>query len=63
MVSDLAKTSAYAARKIDIGHIRFNFHWPSLLSVALIGGAGTGILLEAISFNCLIGEDIASIFG
>ncbi len=62
-VSDLAKGSAYAASKIDVGLARFNFHWPSLLSVALVGGASWSLLLGAISINCLIGDDIASTFG
>jgi hypothetical protein len=62
-VSDLAKTGAYAASKVDVGHVRFNFHWPSLLGVALVGGGSCGSLLLAIGVNCLIGEDIASIFG
>ena len=51
-VSDLAKTGAYAARKIDVGHVRFNFHWPTLLGVAVIGGGSWGMLLVAIGFNC-----------
>jgi hypothetical protein len=62
-VSDLAKTGAYAARKIDVGHVRFNFHWPSLLGVALVGGGSCGVLFAAIGFNCLIGDNNASIFG
>jgi hypothetical protein len=62
-VTDLAKVGAYAARKVDVGHVRFNFHWPTLLAVAFVGAAGWGAILMAIIFNCLIGEDIASIFG
>ncbi len=63
VVSDLAKTGVYAARKIHVGHARFNFHWPTLLGVALVGGASWGLVLLAIGVNCLIGEDIASISG
>jgi hypothetical protein len=62
-VSDLAKVGVYGARKIEVGHCRFNLHWPSLLGVALLGGSSCALLLAAIGFNCLIGEDIASIFG
>jgi hypothetical protein len=62
-ISDLAKASAYAAFKIDVGRARFNFHWPSLLGVALLGGASCAGLLPAIGVNCLLGEDIASAFG
>ena len=62
-LSDLAKASAYAALKIDVGRARFNFHWPSLLGVALLGGASCAGLLAAIGVNCLIGEDIASALG
>jgi hypothetical protein len=62
-VSDLTKASAYAASKIDVGRARFNFHWPSLLGVALLGGSSCALLLAAIGINCLIGEDVASVFG
>ena len=63
-VSDLAKAVAYKASKIDVGHVRFNFHWPTLLGVALVGGGGSwGVLLGAIRINCLIGEDIAKALG
>ncbi len=33
-VSDVTKAAAYAASKIDVGHVRFNFHLPTLLGVA-----------------------------
>jgi hypothetical protein len=62
-LSDLAKAGAYAAGKIDVGHVRFNLHWPSLLGVALVGGGSCALLLAAISINCLFGEDIANTFG
>ena len=62
-VSDLAKAAAYKASKIDVGHVRFNFHWPTLLGTALVGGASWGALLGAIRVNCLIGEDIGSVLG
>jgi hypothetical protein len=62
-VSDVAKAAAYAASKIDVGHVRFNFHWPTLLGVALVGGGSWGSLLVAIRVNCLIGEDIGRVFG
>ncbi len=39
-VSDVTKAAVYAASKIDAGRVRFNFHWPTLLGVALVGGAG-----------------------
>jgi hypothetical protein len=51
-VSDLAKAGAYAARKVDVGHVRFNFHWPSLLGVALFGGSW-GMVLCGIGLDCL----------
>ena len=62
-VSDWTKTVAYAASKIDVGHVRFNFHWPTLLGIAFVGGASWGALLGAIRMNCLIGEDIGSLIG
>ncbi len=62
-VSDVTKAAAYAASKIDVGHVRFNFHWPTLLGVALVGGASWGDLLSAIRINCLIGEDTGRVFG
>ena len=62
-VSDWTKTVAYAASKIDVGHVRFNFHWPTLLGTALVGGTGWGALLLAARINCLIGEDIAKALG
>ena len=63
-VSDGTKAAAYAASKIDVGHVRFNFHWPTLLGLALVGGGGSwGALLVAIRVNCLIGEDIGRVFG
>ncbi len=62
-VSDVTKAAAYAASKIDVGHVRFNFHWPTLLGLALVGGASWGGLLIAIHYNCLIGEDIGRVFG
>ena len=62
-VSDGTKAAAYAASKIDVGHVRFNFHWPTLLGTALVGGASWGALLFAARMNCLIGEDIASALG
>ena len=62
-VSDVAKAAAYAASKIDVGHVQFNFHWPTLLGLALVGGGSWGPLLAAIRINCLIGEDIGSVLG
>jgi hypothetical protein len=62
-VSDVAKAAAYAASKIDVGHVRFKLHWPTLISVALIGGGSWAALLCAIRVNCLIGEDIGSVLG
>ncbi len=62
-VSDWTKTVAYAANKIDVGHVRFNFHWPTLLGTALVGGASWCTLLVAARFNCLIGEDVGSVLG
>jgi hypothetical protein len=53
----------YAASKIDVGHVLFNFHWPTLLGTALVGGASLGCLLTAIRINCLIGEDIGRVLG
>jgi hypothetical protein len=61
-ISDVAKAAAYAASKIDVGHVQFNFHWPTLLGTALVGGS-TAALLFAIRFNCLIGEDIGRALG
>ncbi len=62
-VSDVAKAAAYAASKIDVGQVRFNFHLPTLLGSALFGGASIGGLLAAIRINCLIGEEIGSVLG
>ncbi len=62
-VSDLAKARAYAASKIDVGHVRFNFYWPGLLGVMLTGGSSWCVMLVAIGFNCLMGEAVASTFG
>ncbi len=62
-IADFAKAGAYAAIKIDVGRARFNFHWPSLVGVVLLGGASCAGLLAAIGVNCLIGEHIASAFG
>jgi hypothetical protein len=62
-VSDLAKAAAYAASEIDVGHVRFNFHWPTLIGTALVGGSSWSTLLAAIRFNCLIGEDVGSVLG
>jgi hypothetical protein len=62
-VPDVAKAAAYAASKIDTGHVRFNFYWPTLLGLALVGGGSWGTLLGAIRMNCLIGEDIGSVVG
>ena len=62
-LSDVAKAAAYAASEIDVGHVRFNFHWPILLGTALVGGASWGALLGAIRVNCLIGEGVGSVFG
>ena len=61
--SDATKAAVYAASKIDVGHVRFNFHWPTLLGTALVGGASWGALLIAARINCFIGEDIASALG
>ena len=62
-ISDVAKAAAYAASKIDVGHVQFNFHWPTLLGTALVGGASWASLLFAIRINCLIGEDIGRVLG
>ncbi len=62
-VSDVAKAVAYAASEIDVGHVRFKFHLPTLLGVALVGGSSWATLLVAIRTNCLIGEDIGSELG
>ena len=42
-VSDVAKAAAYAASKIDVGHVRFNFHRPTCL-VWRWSGEGAGLL-------------------
>jgi hypothetical protein len=62
-ISDVAKAAAYAASKIDVGHVQFNFHWPTLLGTALMGGTSWPALLFAIRINCLIGEDIGRMLG
>jgi uncharacterized membrane protein len=62
-ISDVAKAAAYAASKIDVGHVQFNFHWPTLLGLALVGGSSWGGLLGAIRINCLLGEDIGRALG
>jgi hypothetical protein len=63
-VSDVAKAAVYAASRIDVGHVRYNFHWPTLLGIALVGGGGSvGALLGAIRINCLIGDDVGSLVG
>jgi hypothetical protein len=62
-VSDGAKAAAYAASNIDAGHVRFNFHWPTLLAISLVGGSSWGALLGAIRVNCLIGEGVGSVLG
>ncbi len=62
-ISDVAKAAAYAASKIEVGHVRFNFHWPTLLGLALVGGGSWAGLLFAIRTNRLIGEDVGRVFG
>jgi hypothetical protein len=62
-ISDVTKAAAYEASKIDVGHVRFNFHWPTLLGVALVGGESLGGMFGAIRMNCLIGEDVGSLVG
>ncbi len=63
-VSDVAKAAVYAASRINVGHARFNFYWPTLLGIALAGGGGSvGALLGAIRINCLIGDDYGSLVG
>jgi hypothetical protein len=52
-VSDVAKAVAYAASKIDVGHVRFNFNWSTLLGVVLVGGESLGGLFGVIRVNCL----------
>ncbi len=51
--SDMAKSAAYAASDIEVGRVTFVLHLPSLLGVALVGGASWFALLAAIRFNCL----------
>ena len=63
-VSDAAKAAAYVASKVDAGHVRFNFHWPTLLAISMVGGGVSwGCLLGAIRVNCLFGEDVGSMLG
>jgi hypothetical protein len=63
-LSDVAKEAAYAASNIDAGHVRFNFHRPTLLAISLVGGGVSwGTLLGAIRSNCLIGEGVGSVLG
>jgi hypothetical protein len=62
-ISDVAKAAAYAASKIDVGHVRFNFRLLTLVALVLVGGASWGALLFAIRINCLIGEDIGRVLG
>jgi hypothetical protein len=62
-ISDVAKAAAYAASKFDVGHVQCNFHWPTLLGLALVGGGSWGSVLSAIRVNCLIGEDIGRLLG
>ena len=51
--SDVAKSAAYAWNDIEVGRVTFAFHLPTLLGVALVGGASWLAMLAAILFNCL----------
>ena len=51
--SDVAKSAAYASSDIQVGRVTFALHLPSLLGVALVGGASWLAMLAAIRFNCL----------
>jgi hypothetical protein len=62
-ISDVTKAAAYAASKIKVGHVQFNFHWPTLIGTALAGGSSWAALLVAIRINCLIGEDVERVLG
>jgi hypothetical protein len=41
-VSDVTNAAVYGESKIDAGRVRFNFHWPTLLGVDLVGGRELG---------------------
>jgi hypothetical protein len=62
-VSDHAKVAAYAANGISVSNTRFNFHWPTLLGLALVGGVAWSTLLMALRLECWIGESVGRAMG
>ena len=62
-VSDWTKTVAYAASKIDVGHVSFRFHGSLFLAIALIGGAACGAVFNAVRAACMIGDDVLDALG
>ncbi len=59
--SDIMKQAAYATSNIRLGSVRYTFHLPTLLGVALVGGGSIAALLASIRFNCMLGEGIVSV--
>ncbi len=53
-VSDHTKAATYAASGLNVGYTRFNFHFPTLLGLALIGGVAGSVLLLAVRLDCWI---------
>jgi hypothetical protein len=62
-LSDIAKEAIYAASKIEVGHVRFTFHGPLFLTIALIGGAACGGVFNAVRAACMIGDDVVDALG
>jgi hypothetical protein len=53
-VSDALKTSVWAAHAdVDVAHVHFTFHWPTLLGVACFGASTCCCLFAGLHFECL----------
>ncbi len=56
-ISAVAKAAVYAASQMDVGHVQFNLHCPTLLGTALLAGVAAlgcccGLLLLLLLLLC-----------
>ncbi len=53
-VCDALKAAVWAAHaQVDVAHVRFTFHWPTLLGLICVGASTCCNLLAALRFDCL----------
>ncbi len=61
--ADVLKGAAFAAYKIDLGHVSYNLTFITVLGIGGAVGAAVGELVINVRATCLIGDTVANLLG